>query len=1014
MVSVVSVYDTSDFGSPDPSGLTYDPVTGELLLVDSEVDETPYLSDLNMFSIGADGEVDQSYALTTVTKEPTGIAFNSVTGTLFVTDDDTGMVYEVDRADPTHLLSSFSAASFGATAIEDISAADDGSLYVLDRTSRTIFHTTTDGSVLSTVALPSTLKRPDALAYDPGENVFYVAGGWSADIFKVSSSGQILDTIKVLRDFRNDAGLHVMPKSLAFVPSDDPNVGATLWVGDYGADQVSDGRLFQIQLDPVMPAPAGPDLSVLDATPVPQIEGAGNQLAFTFTLSEAASQDVVVSYHTADGTATAGSDYVGVSAGTAVISAGSTSTTAFVNLINDSVAEGQETFSLQVTKAQLANGGTAVTVADASGQATVIDDDPNGPPAVMVYNTASFGSPDPAGLAYVASTQQVVLVNSEVDETPFFSSINMFSMHTDGTVTDRIPFTAVTTEPTGVAAWHDPATGRNLLFITDDEAQLVRTVDMNNPLVQIGSFSTAAFTARPEDIAVDPSNGHLFIADDSNHSVVETTQDGTVVATIPLPAAIPHLDALAYNPATDTLYVSGFVSPDIYEINRDGAAVGWVTALRDYPHADGSHVAPRGLALVPDSDGSGGQTLWVADYGVDQVADGRLFTIHLEPTPPPAVALSDGVPSPQTEADGAQISFVVSLNQPLQDDVTVHLHTVNGTAVAGQDFVGLPDVTATILAGSTNAAVKVDLINDNVTESTESFSLHVDSAVMQTDGTPVSIADSSGTGTIRDDDVAPPPPVRIIDTTAFGSGDPAGLTYDFVHGTVFLTDSEAEETPYFSQTNLFELGTDGAFHQGFKFTAVTNEPTGVAFWRDAATGQNLLFTTDDDKQKVQLVDEGNPLHELRSFSTSALGIGDPESITTDPNSGHLYIVDELNRAIWETSQNGTLVSSIDMPDTIKHPEAIAYDPTADMFYVSGFWSADIYAIGRDGAIVDTVKTLRDYRHADGSHVVPKGLELVPASDGSGAMDLWVADYGKDQVDDGRILIIDHHEFGVIA
>jgi hypothetical protein len=58
--------------------------------------------------------------------------------------------------------------------------------------------------------------------------------------------------------------------------------------------------------------------------------------------------------------------------------------------------------------------------------------------------------------------------------------------------------------------------------------------------------------------------------------------------------------------------------------------------------------------------------------------------------------------------------------------------------------------------------------------------------------------------------------------------------------------------------------------------------------------------------------------------------------------------------------------------------------------------------------------LRDYRHADGSHVVPKGLEFVPADDGSGAMNLWVADYGYDQVNDGRILIIDHSELGVMA
>ena len=67
----------------------------------------------------------------------------------------------------------------------------------------------------------------------------------------VSRTGQILDRIDVLRTFDNPSGTGVKPKGLALAPSSDPNDDPdvmSLWVADYGKDQVMDGRLFEIQL----------------------------------------------------------------------------------------------------------------------------------------------------------------------------------------------------------------------------------------------------------------------------------------------------------------------------------------------------------------------------------------------------------------------------------------------------------------------------------------------------------------------------------------------------------------------------------------------------------------------------------------------------------------------------------------------------------------------------------------------------------------------------------------------
>src|SRR3546814_20434240 len=97
--------------------------------------------------------------------------------------------------------------------------APDGNLFILDQATRTIYQTTTDGTLVAGTPLPSKLKRPEALAYDSENDVFYVAGGWSADLFKVSRSGEILETITVLRDHRLPDGGHAVPKGHALAPS---------------------------------------------------------------------------------------------------------------------------------------------------------------------------------------------------------------------------------------------------------------------------------------------------------------------------------------------------------------------------------------------------------------------------------------------------------------------------------------------------------------------------------------------------------------------------------------------------------------------------------------------------------------------------------------------------------------------------------------------------------------------------------------------------------------------------
>lgn len=115
--------------------------------------------------------------------------------------------------------------------------------------------------------------------------------------------------------------------------------------------------------------PAPPALSISDTAAV---EGDTGTTQFMFTLSLSAPANaggVTVNYATADGTATAGSDYAAVTAGSATIPAGSSSVVVSVDVNGDTTVEPNENFAVNVTSA------TGATVADGQGTGTINNDD---------------------------------------------------------------------------------------------------------------------------------------------------------------------------------------------------------------------------------------------------------------------------------------------------------------------------------------------------------------------------------------------------------------------------------------------------------------------------------------------------------------------------------------------------------------------------------------------------------------------------------------------------------------
>ena len=150
---------------------------------------------------------------------------------------------------------------------------------------------------------------------------------------------------------------------LTVAPSSDEPVTLSLAAlpvcGAPGSVCTADGRALSGPLSKTVPGPAA--LAVADAT---VREGPGAVLAFTVTLSRAASSTVTVDYATVDGTATAGADYRATS-GTLTFTAGDTSKTINVAVLDDSHDEARETLAVTLSNAagaRIADGNATGTI----------------------------------------------------------------------------------------------------------------------------------------------------------------------------------------------------------------------------------------------------------------------------------------------------------------------------------------------------------------------------------------------------------------------------------------------------------------------------------------------------------------------------------------------------------------------------------------------------------------------------------------------------------------------------
>ena len=231
----------------------------------------------------------------------------------------------------------------------------------------------TDSLVFQNPPNSGTLNTRGALGVDVVSGGFDIAGGLD------SSGGN--KTLAL-------AALNLNGETVTRFYAVNIETGALTTIGTFG-----DGSVQLLDIAFALTTTAQfPTLSIGDVT-VTEGNATTSTGTVTVTLSAASDQVVVVTLNSADGTATAGTDYTAVTALVLTILPGQTTATTAVTVTGDTTFEDDETVTLTLSAA------SGATLNDATGTLTIANDDAGArlvadPVKTTRQNLVIFGTPD--------------------------------------------------------------------------------------------------------------------------------------------------------------------------------------------------------------------------------------------------------------------------------------------------------------------------------------------------------------------------------------------------------------------------------------------------------------------------------------------------------------------------------------------------------------------------------------------------------------------------------------------
>ena len=531
-------------------------------------------------------------------------------------------------------------------------------------------------------------------------------------------------------------------------------------------------------------AAQGDGISVADVTAAEDVVG-GN-MAFTVILSIPMGHPVTVDYQassTSENTASIGVDYTAIPGTvTFTIPEGADQTvqtaTIQIPIANDALYEGDdpETFTLTLSNAMTAppedseDEPESVNLVDAVATGTITDNETAPTLTVALGAHATGETPahnegDPVNFVVTltpaggtTTTMPVTVAYTTKDNDP--ATENDAKAGTDYTMASgTLTFAALAAAATQTVSVE---TIENANDITTD---LTFTLELSSPV-------NAIFDGDPEPATI--SNSGTITDDDSETTLKVGVGDATASENSVMQFPVT-MSGTSFQDVTVTYSVA---SPP-------GTATGGTIGTADIDYVTATD------ATLAISAGQTSGTIYVPILADNLVEEDETFTVTL--TAVTNAALAEAADAPLTvtatgtisgqlptlsvsgmsvdEADDVELDFTVSLSAATTGAVTVQYMTVAGSATAGEDFTATSG-TLTIAAGDTEGMVPVAIVNDDVQEDDESFSLTLASPTNAT------IETASAMGTINANDVPPPLPSLSVSAEPMVEGEDVMFTVE--------------------------------------------------------------------------------------------------------------------------------------------------------------------------------------------------------------------------------------------
>ena len=445
---------------------------------------------------------------------------------------------------------------------------------------------------------------------------------------------------------------------------------------------------------PVADPPSG--LSVADAEATEEEDAV---LDFVVTLDPSATETVTVDYATADGTATAGSDYTATS-GTLTFQPGETSKTVSVPITDDAVDDGGETLTLTLSSASGADLGDA----EATG---------------TIRNTET----DPSGLS-VADVEATEEEDAALD----------FVVTLDPSATETVTVDYATADGTATAGSDYTATSGTLTFQPGDTEKTVSVAITDDAVDDGGETLT------------------LTLSSASGADLDDAEATGTIQNTeTPLTASFEDVPSEHDGSTVFTFRLRFSEDPAVsYTVLRDRAFSVSGGTVKKARRVDGRNDL-REIHVQPETTGEIRIDLPATTDcdAVDAICtkDGRPLSHSLSETiaSPVGISVAD---ARVDENGGAPLVFTVTLSRAAGGALTVDYSTADGSAQAGVDYTAASGAL-TFQAGESSKTIEVAVLDDSHNEGEETLTLTLSNASSGR------LTDGEATGTIVNSDPLP-------------------------------------------------------------------------------------------------------------------------------------------------------------------------------------------------------------------------------------------------------------------